>query len=384
LVTIPGFEFATATRIVFGAGKARELPTAARLFGRRPLVATGSSPERHARLIRGFDSAVTFAVTGEPTLALVRDGVQLALSAGCDFVVAIGGGSAIDAGKAIAVLAPNSGEPLNYLEVIGQARPIARDPLPFVAVPTTAGTGSEATRNAVLGSPEHRVKASLRDARMLPRLAVVDPELALGLPPAITAATGLDALTQLIEAYTCCRANPMTDALCLEGIRLAAGALRRVYTNGQDLAARTEMSLASLFSGIALANAGLGAVHGFAAAIGGIFPAPHGAVCATLLPHVMDANLKALRKRAPDSDALRRYHVLARLLTGNPQADATDGASWVRQLAADLQIPPLRRYGLTNEHLPELVSKAAQASSMKANPLPLTSGELQNILLSAL
>jgi alcohol dehydrogenase class IV len=144
------------------------------------------------------------------------------------------------------------------------------------------------------------------------------------------------------------------------------------------------MSLASLFSGIALANAGLGAVHGFAAAIGGIFPAPHGAVCATLLPHVMDANLKALRKRAPDSDALRRYHVLARLLTGNPQADATDGASWVRQLAADLQIPPLRRYGLTNEHLPELVSKAAQASSMKANPLPLTSGELQNILLSAL
>jgi alcohol dehydrogenase class IV len=383
-VNFPSFEFATAARIVFGAGKARDLAAAAGALGRRPLVVTGSSPERHAALIRTFDWALTFSVKGEPTLDVVRGGVQLARSEACDVVVAIGGGSAIDAGKAIAVLVPNSGEPLDYLEVIGQGKPIESGPLPFLAVPTTSGTGSEATRNAVLGSPEHRVKASLRDARMLPRLAVVDPELTLGLPPAITAATGLDALTQLIEPYTSCRANPMTDALCLEGIRLAAGALRRVYANGQDLVARTEMSLASLYSGIALANAGLGAVHGFAAAIGGMFSAPHGAVCAALLTRVMEANLAALCERAPGSEGLPRFEVLARLLTGNPQASAADGVVWVRQLVADLQIPPLRRYGLTEEHLPELAGKAAQASSMKANPLPLTSGELQNILLNAL
>src|SRR4029077_1693721 len=200
---------------------------------------------------------------------------------------------------------------------------------------------SEATRNAVLASPENRVKVSLRSSHMLPRVALVDPELSLDLPPAITASTGLDALTQLIEPYVSSRANPMTDALCLEGMRRAARSLRLACENGRDISAREDMSVASLFGGIALANAGLGAVHGFAGPIGGMFPAPHGAVCAALLPHVVEANLRALRKRAPESGALRRYDEVARLITSEPDAVADDAVEWLRKLVSDLQIPPL-------------------------------------------
>ena len=198
-----------------------------------------------------------------------------------------------------------------------------RDPHPFIAVPTTAGTGSEVTRNAVLGSPEHGVKVSLRDPRMLPRVAIVDPELTAGLPPAITASTGLDALTQLIEPYVCSRANPMTDALCLDGIRMAASSLPRAFADGNDAEARTGMSYASLLGGMALANAGLGVVHGFAAPVGGMFDAPHGAVCAALLAAGMRQNIAALRARSPQSEALLRYARIARALTNDTRANDT-------------------------------------------------------------
>jgi len=314
----------------------------------------------------------------------VRGGVERVRSERCDFVISIGGGSAIDTGKAIAALASNSGEPLDYLEVIGRGAPLAEPPLPFLAVPTTAGTGSEATRNAVLGSVEHRVKASLRSPAMLPRLAIVDPELTLGLPPAITASTGLDALTQLSEPYLGCRATPITDALCVDGISRVAGSLRRACTHGNDLAARTEMALASLYGGIALANAGLGAVHGFAAPIGGMFDAPHGAICAALLPHAMETNLRALRERAGGCDTLGRLAKVAVLLTGNAQAAAEDGIDWVKALCTDLAIQPLRAYGITAEHIPSLVEKAARASSMKGNPIQLTDRELSTLLEHAL
>jgi alcohol dehydrogenase class IV len=227
------------------------------------------------------------------------------------------------------------------------------------------------------------VKVSLRSALMLPRVALVDPELAVSLPPAITASTGLDALTQLIEPYVCARANPLTDALCVEGIRRAARSLRRAVEHGGDLAAREDMALAALFSGMALANAGLGAVHGFAAPVGGRFPAPHGAVCAALLPHVMAANLRALRERAPHSDPLRRYDEVARLLTGSAQATADDALAWVRALVQAVNIPSLSTYGLTREAIPELVAAAARASSMKANPIALTTEELVGILEAA-
>jgi alcohol dehydrogenase class IV len=278
----------------------------------------------------------------------------------------------------------NTGELLDYLEVIGRGEALTRPSVPFIAIPTTAGTGSEVTRNAVLASPQHRVKVSLRSPLMLAKVAVVDPELTYDLPPAVTASTGLDALTQLIEPYVSSRANPMTDALCVDGIRRAARSLRTAVENGRDTAARMDMSVASLFGGLALANAGLGAVHGFAGPIGGQFPAPHGAVCATLLPHAMEANLRALRLRQPAADALRRYEEVARLLTGSPTATAEAGIDWVRKLVADLRIPGLGSYGLTREHTAELVAKASHASSMKANPVTLTPEEMAGILERAL
>jgi alcohol dehydrogenase class IV len=300
------FEFATATRIIFGEGTAASLPDLARTFGLRPFVVAGASRERAQALVSAL-SAETFAVTGEPTVEMVREGARQAQDAACDVVISIGGGSVVDAGKAIAIIATNGGEPLEFLEIVGKGRAITVPPLPFIAVPTTAGTGSEVTRNAVLGSTEHGVKASLRSPLMLPRVAVVDPELTYGLPPEVTAFTGLDALTQLIEPYVSIRANPLVDAICVAGIERIAGALRRACHNGADRDARHDMALASLFGGLALANAGLGVVHGFAAPLGGQWKAPHGALCAALLPHGMAANVAGLRARAPQHPALERY-----------------------------------------------------------------------------
>lgn len=382
------FEFATATRIVFGAGTVREVGPAAKELGKQALLVTNCPREQTAILASHLEAAavsfVPFEVAGEPTLDLVRRGVTAARQTACDLVIGFGGGSAIDAAKAVAALLTNGGDPLDYLEVIGQGRTPALPSAPLVAVPATAGTGAEVTRNAVLASPEHKVKASLRSPLMLPRLALVDPELTLDLPPAITASTGLDALTQLIEPYVSSRANPMTDAFCQDGMRRAAGALLRAYLNGHDREARSDMALASLFGGLSLANAGLGAVHGFAAPIGGMFDAPHGAVCAALLPHVMDVNLRALRERAPGSEPLRRYETVARILTGKPDAAAEDGSEWVSRLSEKLGIPPLRSYGIAQRDVPVLVEKASKASSMKGNPLALTPDELTEILARSL
>ena len=374
------FDFATASRIRFGEGTAREVAGAAASLGRRSLVVTGRSAGRFAALLNG----PRFAVPGEPTIDLIRQGLALAREHRCDVVVSIGGGSAIDTGKALAALLANSGDPLDYLEVIGRGLPLENPSAAFIAVPTTAGTGSEVTRNAVLASPEHRVKASLRSATMLPRLAVVDPELAYDLPPAITASTGLDALTQLIEPYVSSRANPMTDLYCVEGIRAAAPALPHAFLNGRDAPARRAMAWASLPGGLALANAGLGAVHGFAAPIGGMFPAPHGAVCAAILPQAMAVNVRALRSRAPQSPALSRYDEVARLLTGRPHATASDAVTFVADLCRRLEIPSLAAYGIGPSDISTLAEKAARSSSMQANPIVLLSEELREILTLAL
>ncbi len=382
------FEFATPSRILFGAGVVCEVVPAAKQMGRRPLLVVGQSPRRAAFLAEEFKTAgigcVTWATRGEPSVTLVREGVELARREQCDLVIAVGGGSAIDAGKAVAALLTNGGDPTDYLEVIGKGQPLQSASVPFIAVPTTAGTGSEVTRNAVLASAEHRVKVSLRSPMMLARLAVVDPELTLELPPAVTASTGLDALTQLIEPYVSSRANPLTDGFCREGLHRVSRSLRRAYRSGSDRAAREFMSLASLLGGLALANAGLGVVHGFAAPIGGMFDAPHGAVCAALLPHGMAINIRAVRTRAPESEILRRYETVARLLTGKPDALAEDGVEWVRQLCRDFQIPPLSSYGIEDKDVPTLVEKASQASSTKGNPISLTMDELQEVLTLAL
>ena len=299
-------------------------------------------------------------------------------------MIGLGGGSALDAAKAVAALAANGGDPLDYLEVIGKGQALRKASLPCIAIPTTVGTGAEVTRNAVLASPEHGIKASLRSPTMLPRLALVDPELTHSLPPEVTASTGLDALTQLIEPFTSSKAIPLTDAFCREGMARAARSLRRAYEHGGDAAAREDMALASLLGGLALANAGLGAAHGFAGPVGGMFSAPHGAVCVALLPHVMAVNVRALRSRQPDSTALRRYDEVARILIGEAAAEAEAGIAWVAALAAALHVPPLAAYGITEADLPALVEKTAVASSTKANPIPLTADELREILALAL
>jgi alcohol dehydrogenase class IV len=329
-------------------------------------------------------NAVAFPVAGEPELATVEQGTKLAKSERCEWVIGFGGGSAMDAAKAIAAMMANDGELLDYLEIIGRGKPLAKPSAPFIAIPTTAGTGAEVTRNAVLASPEHKLKVSLRSPLMLAKVAVIDPELTYDLPPALTASTGLDALTQLIEPFVCNRANPMTDGLCVEGLRRAARSLRIAFSNGKDKDAREDMAVASLFGGLALANAGLGAVHGFAGPIGGSFPAPHGAICAALLPHVMAMNLRALRQRDPAGPALARYEEVAWWLAGDMKAKADDGLKWVRALVLDLKIPRLGSLGIQREHFPDLVAKAANASSMKANPIALTPEELTEILESAL
>ena len=381
------FEFATATRIRFGAGTLDEVGPQARPLGSRAFVVTGRAMERAGRL---FDllakqriEHVGFPIAGEPTIANVTSGVARARAERCDFVIGFGGGSAIDAAKAIAALLTNRGDLFEYLEVIGQGRPLVESPVPWIAIPTTAGTGAEVTRNAVLASPAHRVKVSLRSPLLFSRLAVVDPDLTRGLPRAIRAATGLDALTQLIEPYVSVRANPVTDLWCRDGILRAARSLRAVCESDESADGREDMALASLFGGLALANAGLGAVHGFAAPIGGMFSAPHGAVCAALLPHVMDVNLHALRARAPGGETIRRFGELARLVTGNENAAAEDGITWVRDLCATLRIPRLRDFGVTEKEWPALIENASLSSSMKGNPIVLERDELRTILARA-
>jgi alcohol dehydrogenase class IV len=225
---------------------------------------------------------------------------------------------------------------------------------------------------------------SLRSPLMLPRIALVDPELTYSLPPAVTASSGLDALTQLIEPFVSVKANPMTDAICREGIRHAAWSLRRAYHNGVDKDAREGMSLASLFSGLAMANAALGAVHGFAGPLGGMLHAPHGAICARLLPLVMEANLKALELRHAGHVAVERYIEIAQIVTGDRNASAQDGAKWVSELVNELKIPSLSTLGMTRERFPEAVEKTMKASSTKGNPIVLTEAELAEILEKAL
>jgi alcohol dehydrogenase class IV len=382
------FEFTTATRIVFGAGTLAEAGQLAAEWGRRATVVTGRNPARAQRLLEYLAAAGVateiVAIDHEPSIDDVARGVASARAFGADAVIGFGGGSTIDAAKAIAGLLTNDGAPLDYLEVVGLGRPLARPAAPWMAIPTTAGTGAEVTRNAVLAVPNRGVKASLRSPHLLARVALVDPELTLDLPPALTASTGLDALTQLLEAYVCNRANPLTDAICAAGIPRAAQALPVACRDGHDLAARTDLALASLWSGLALANAGLGAVHGFAAPIGGLFPAPHGAVCAALLAPVMAANIRALRSRAPQSPALVRYAEVARWLTGRSAASDEQGVEWVRSLVATLGISRLAAYGLAPTQIAEIVARAQQASSMKANPVVLTADELSAALTEAI
>lgn len=380
------FDFTTANRIVFGPGVLREAPTYAATFGQRALIVTGSQPARAQPLLDLLTAAgidcVTFPVAKEPDVTVVQAGVELAKRAERQMVISVGGGAVIDAGKAISGLLTNDGAIFDYLEVIGKGQPLKNPAAPTIAIPTTAGTGAEVTSNAVVYSPEHRVKVSLRHPLMLPRVALVDPELTLSAPPDVTAASGLDALTQVIEAYVSNKANPLTDSLCREGIIRGARSLRRAYHDGRDLAAREDMAITSLFSGIALSNAKLGAVHGFAGPLGGMFNAPHGALCACLLPHVIAANVQALASRQSDRPALARYSEVAQMVSGLPDADGL--IRWVVEVCAALHIRPLSAFGVQRADFPAIIEKSAVSSSMQGNPIKLMPSELEAILTAAL
>jgi alcohol dehydrogenase class IV len=371
------FELAFPGRVVFGAGVSEQAGAAAQALGaKRALVVGGKSASRHESLRKRWSmTSVVHSIPGEPTLAMVEAGRALARQEGCDVVIAFGGGSAIDAGKAIAALAGNPGELSDYMEIVGKGQPLPRPGLPCIAIPTTAGTGAEVTKNSVLTSPEARVKASLRSPHLLPVLALVDPDLLDGMPAAITAVTGLDALSHLLESYVSIRANPFTLALAKEGMVRIARSLRAAFEHGLSATCREDLAVASLLGGLCLANSGLGAVHGFAAPLGGMWKAPHGAVCAALLPAVMRQNVAALAEREPGNPALLRYRELDAIL-----AAGADASAWVAELTVALGIPSLASFGVATGEIPLLVEKARAASSMRGNPIPLTDQELTAIV----
>ncbi len=393
------FKFSTATGIIFGRSKVKELATTVPAMGKRALIATNkiNDPDYtnlDAIKERGFDiekelkangvETFRYLVTSEPTIELIEKGIVFSKKNKIDVFIGIGGGSAIDTAKAISAIMANSGECIDYLEVIGKGKKITKRSMPFIAVPTTSGTGAEVSANAVLSSPEHNVKVSLRSPLMIAELALVDPVLTLSVPPSVTASTGLDAFTQVIEPYVSWAANPITDSLCREGMLRASRSLYKAYVNGEDIEAREDMSIASLFGGIALANAKLGAVHGFAGPLGGIYHGPHGAICAALLPHVMDVNVKALKARDANNPILERYTGVAQIITNNAKATVEDGVRWIADLVKSMNIKGLSAYGMKREDFPMIIEKSAAASSMKGNCIKLTPEEMEEILTRAM
>jgi alcohol dehydrogenase class IV len=396
VVKVLSFSFGTVSRIEFGRGRFDDIGRLAAGLGRSLLVVCNADRSGEQKLLdrlrelarRESLSVKVVWMEGEPTIEDVDRGLDAARRAGSDVVIGLGGGSAIDAAKAIAGLLTNGGACLDYMEVIGRGLPIKVAAAPWLAVPTTAGTGAEVTRNAVIGSKEKAYKASIRSPLLLASIALVDPELGAGVRSDVTARCGMDALTQCIESYTSSGANPMTDGLALEGIARAARSLRRACSNGDDLDAREDMALAALISGITLSSAGLGAVHGLAAPAGARFPVPHGVVCARLLPHVLEANVAALEKDNPRHPALGRYAEIGRLLAGcSDLADDDARAAAAEEAGAlvrDLGIPGLSTFGFAEEDLPGIVEKGRGASSMKFNPVELPASVLEEVLRSAL
>lgn len=379
------FSFFASPAILFGVGTRFEALDRFSTLGRRPFVVTGGpKPEAESfleKLRENSPASVFYRVSsGEPSIPGVNEALRAAKTHGCDSVIAVGGGSVIDTGKAVSALLTNGDDCLEFLEVIGQGKPLARQPVPMVALPTTAGTGTEVTKNAVLASPEHQVKVSMRSEMMIPRVAVVDPELCLSMPAFVTAHTGLDALTQLMEAFVSRKKNPLTDGICREGIRRASRSLIRAFDDGSDIDARTDMSCASLFGGLALANAGLGAVHGFAGPMGGMYHQPHGLLCAVLLPHVFAANAEAASAQSDTSELSERFVELAGLLTGSDSAAPERAIAWIRSTCEKLNIPRLSDLDIPQADFPEIVRKALGSSSMKGNPLELSERELLDIL----
>jgi len=381
------FEFATADWIIFGVNSAKRIADNALTLGNKPLIVTGENQNRCKFLLDDFTKKniklEIFSVNGEPTTKVVTECLNLAKRIKTDVIIGIGGGSAIDTGKAVSALITNGGELLDYLEVIGRGKPITKATIPFIAVPTTAGTGTEVTKNAVIKSNEHSVKVSLRSPFMLPDIAILDPVLTYSMPKKVTASTGLDAFTQVMEPYVSIKANMLTDAICKEGLKRISRSLLKAFNNPADAKAREDMCIGSLFGGIALANAKLGAVHGFAGPMGGMIDVPHGVVCGILLPYVIKANIKALQERKPNSVVFKKYEKVAKIVTKKEKAKPKDLILWTDELYEKLNMPHLSEVDLKEEQIEELIGKAKISNSMKGNPIVLTDEELKGIIKDA-
>lgn len=384
-MTLPAFSFMTATEILFGRGQAAQAAGRVAGLGRRLLLVHGATAARAEWLLRALTDAGAevrgFAVPHEPDMALIEAGLAHARAMRADVVVALGGGAVIDAGKAIAALVPAPRPVIDHLEVVGKGLPLDELPLPFVAMPTTAGTGAEVTRNAVISVPEERRKVSLRDPRMLPRLAIVDPALTDGCPRAVTLASGLDAITQVIEPYVSTRANALADALCRDAIPRGLAALIRLM-EAEDKAARDEIAWVSLSGGIALANAGLGAVHGLAGPLGGLSNAAHGAICGALLPQVLVAN----RRAVTDPALAGRLDEVGRWIGaafGTDRDDLTEAASRLARWSRAAGLPGLAELGISAGDRETAAGAAAASSSMKSNPALLSADVLADIMAAS-
>ena len=373
------YSFLTPSEILFGHDQSAKTLDVARRFGSRIFLVTGGRSFEALAVAKLLFGLPRWSVSGEPDVATVDDAVRQCREAGADVVVAVGGGSALDAAKAVAGMAPHDGSVRDYLEQVGD-RKLTKPPLPFIAVPTTAGSGSEATKNAVIRVPDLQVKRSLRHDLLIPRVAIVDPDLAAAAPRPVAASAGLDAFTHLLEGYLSTGATAMTDALALPGIRKAARGLRTLAEGKPTAESQEAMSLASLWGGIVLANAGLGAVHGLVAPLGGRCSIPHGIGCACLLVETMKANLAALRERAPRSVALERYEKVARRLSFDSPEKLADGLASLRRL---LGVGSLASFGVTKDDVAPIV-KASRGGSMKYNPIELTDAELEGIVTAAM
>lgn len=381
---IAPFAIAAPGRILFGRGESAKAPGLLRGFGSRGVLIHGASAARAAWLADGLLEAgcslITLSCPKEPDLPMLMAAIARARDHAPDWVVALGGGAVVDLGKAVAALVPGTGDPLKHLEVVGQGLPLDASPLPFIAIPTTSGTGAEATKNAVIGLPEHGRKVSLRDDRMLPRIAIVDPALTDNAPWGLTLASGLDAVTQVIEPYVSCKATPFTDAITRAAIPAGLKALTSLR-HQEVPEARDAMAWVSLSGGLALANAGLGAVHGLAGVIGGVSPAPHGAVCGALLGPVLRANLRAVPHDGQYGERLREVCGWIAAAMGGGAFDAPEVlAHWAKEAG----LPGLEAQGLDPALLGEVVKASLSSSSMKGNPVPLPVEALAEVMRQAL
>lgn len=390
---IDAFSIARLPRIEFGEGKLASLPGLIRTYGCRCVLVLGARSFRESAHWKALKSALDehevvreiVIIDNEPSPQLIDEAVNDCRAFQANVVVGIGGGSVLDAAKAIAGLLRDQHSVMDYLEGVGPERPYTGPAVPFIAVPTTAGTGSEATKNAVLSvQGEQGFKKSFRDEQLVPEYALIDPALLDTCPSDLIAANGMDALTQLMESYVSLRANPITDALAISGLRATRDSLLTWYQAPDDSReARAGMAYAALLSGINLAQTGLGSVHGLASPLGAFFPIPHGVVCGTLVATATRVNIEAMQSREPDNAALHKYARLAEILCERrirePEAAYQALVDKLEEWTQAMQLPALGQYGVTREDFPRIVEHS-RGSSMKTNPIVLTDGEVTHIL----